>query len=71
MTIEEVVALNLVQRPIYKYTTSTASYDTTYSLSPLEWQLVFTQDTTLASDMVFLQKETEPKNQRQSKLKPL
>ncbi|GAB1348700.1 hypothetical protein MASR1M107_09120 [Ignavibacteriales bacterium] len=48
MTIEEAVALNLVQRPIYKYTTSTASYDTTYSLSPWNGNWFFTQDTTLS-----------------------
>jgi hypothetical protein len=33
-TIEEAVAANLVQRQVYKYTTSTSSYDTTTTLSP-------------------------------------
>ena len=48
LTIEEAVAANLVQRPIYKYTTSTKSYDTTATLLPWNGHWFFTQATNLS-----------------------
>ena len=48
LTIEEAVAANLVQRPIYKYTTSTKSYDTTATLAPWNGHWFFTQNPSLS-----------------------